>query len=140
MSAKPTVIEHLGRVDAVTQNSVRVVITSQSACASCHAKNACPASEVSEKQVVVTKPNHGFLVGDTVKVLLRQSLGYRALLLGYLLPLAILLVALFTFRAFTSEGKAGLQALLCLFPYYATLYLFRDRIARKFSFDIEKIS
>lgn len=140
MSSKPNVIEHLGRVDAVTPSDIRVVIVSQSACASCHAKGACTASDTSEKIVVISKANHNYLVGEAVKVLLKQSLGYKALFLGYLLPLIILLTALFVFSAFMSEGKSGLFALLVLLPYYAILYLFRNKIAKQFIFDIQKIS
>ena len=140
MPSKPNVIEHLGRVDAVTPNDIRVVIVSQSACASCHAKGACTASKKKKKIIVISKTSHNYLVGETVKVLLKQSLGYKALFLGYLLPLIILLTSLFTFSAFMSEGKAGLFALATLLPYYAILYFFRNKIARQFNFDIEKIS
>ncbi|HSA04597.1 MAG TPA: SoxR reducing system RseC family protein, partial [Tenuifilaceae bacterium] len=105
MPSRPNVIEHLGRVDAVTANDIRVVIVSQSACASCHAKGACSASDTSEKIVVISKAGHNYLVGETVKVLLKQSLGYKALFLGYILPLIVLLTALFTFSAFMGEGK-----------------------------------
>lgn len=141
MPSKPDLIEHLGRVDAVTPNDIRVVIVSQSACASCHAKGACTASDSSEKIVVVTKPNHNFLVGETVKVLLKKSLGYKALLLGYLLPLVVLIVSLFLFSYLgVSEGKAGLCSLLTLIPYYTVIYLFKGSITKHFNFDIEKLS
>jgi sigma-E factor negative regulatory protein RseC len=140
MPSKPNVIEHLGRVDAVTPNDIRVVIISQSACASCHAKGACTASDVSEKIVVISKTNHNFLVGETVKVLLKQSLGFKALFLGYILPLIVVIVSLFTYSAFLSEGKAGLLSLATLLPYYAILYLFKNKISKQFNFDIEKIS
>ncbi|HPI46326.1 MAG TPA: SoxR reducing system RseC family protein, partial [Tenuifilaceae bacterium] len=100
MPAKPTLIEHLGRIDAVTPNDIRVVIISQSACASCHAKGACSASDVSEKIVVVSKTNHNFLVGETVKVLLKQSLGFKALFLAYILPFIVVITALFSLSSF----------------------------------------
>ncbi len=140
MPAKPTLIEHLGRIDAVTPNDIRVVIISQSACASCHAKGACSASDVSEKIVVVSKTNHNFLVGETVKVLLKQSLGFKALFLAYILPFIVVIASLFTFSAFMSEGKAGLLALLILIPYYAILYFLKNTLSKQFNFDIEKIS
>ncbi|MGE0078877.1 MAG: SoxR reducing system RseC family protein [Bacteroidales bacterium] len=141
MSSKPHIIEHLGRVDAITPNDVRVVIVSQSACASCHAKGACTASDSTEKIVVITKPNHNFLVGETVKVLLKESLGFKALFLGYILPLIVIIVALFSFSALgLSEVKAGLLSLLMLIPYYLVLYLFKNAIAKQFNFDIEKLS
>ncbi len=140
MPSKPTLIEHLGRIDAVTPNDIRVVITSQSACASCHAKGACSASDVSEKIVVVSKTNHNFLVGETVKVLLKQSLGFKALFLAYILPFIVVITALFSLSSFVSEGIAGILALLSLIPYYAILYFFKNKISKQFNFDIEKIS
>ena len=140
MPAKPTLMEHLGRIDAVTPNDIRVVIISQSACASCHAKGACSASDVSEKIVVVSKTNHNFLVGETVKVLLKQSLGFKALFLAYILPFIVVITALFSLSSFVSEGIAGILALLSLIPYYAILYFFKNKISKQFNFDIEKIS
>lgn len=140
MPSKPTLIEHLGRIDAVTPNDIRVVITSQSACASCHAKGACSASDVSEKIVVVSKTGHNFLVGETVKVLLKQSLGFKALFLAYILPFIVVITALFIFSSFVNEGIAGILALLSLIPYYTILYFFKNKISKQFNFDIEKIS
>lgn len=140
MSSKSNVIEHLGRVEAITANDIRVVIISQSACASCHAKGACTASDVAEKQVVVSKPFHSYTVGETVKVTMKQSLGYKALFLGYILPLIVLLVSLFVFNAIGfSEGISGLLSLGVLGPYYFILYVFRKRIEKEFYFDIEKL-
>ena len=141
MPSKPDVIEHLGRVDAVTPTDIRVIITSQSACASCHAKGACTASDSSEKVVVITKSNHNFFVGEIVKVLLRRSLGYKALFLGYILPLIVLIVSLVIFTvAGINEGMAGLLSLLMLIPYYLILYLFKNAITKQFNFEIEKLS
>lgn len=140
MSSKSNVIEHLGRVEAITANDIRVVIISQSACASCHAKGACTASDVSEKQIVVSKPFHSYTVGETVKVTMKQSLGYKALFLGYILPLIVLLVSLFVFNGIGfSEGISGLLSLGVLGPYYFILYVFRKRIEKEFYFDIEKL-
>lgn len=140
MSSKSNVIEHLGRVDAITANDIRVVIISQSACASCHAKGACTTADVAEKQVVISKPYHSYTVGETVKVTMKQSLGYKALFLGYILPLIVLLVSLFVFNALGfSEGLSGLLSLGVLVPYYLILYVFRKRIEKEFYFDIEKL-
>ena len=135
MPSKPNIIEHLGRVDAVTPNDIRVVIVSQSACASCHANGACTASVV-----VITKSNHNYLVGETVKVLLKQSLGFKALFLGYILPLIVIIVSLFVFSLYMSEGSAGFLSLLMLVPYYTILFMFKKAITKQFNFDIEKLS
>ena len=112
MRANDKVIEHLGRVDAITRNDIRVTIISQSACATCHAKGACTAADVEEKVVAITKPNHNFMVGETVKVVMKQSQGFKALMLGYIYPLILVLVALFTLSAMgLSEEKSGLITL-----------------------------
>ncbi len=140
MSSKQRVIEHLGRIEAITATDIRVVIISQSACASCHAKGACVASDVAEKQVVIYKPYHNYTVGETVKVTMKQSLGYKALFLGYILPLIVVLVSLFVFHGVgLSEAKAGLLALGVLLPYYLLLFIFRKRIDKEFHFDIERL-
>ncbi len=140
MSSEPNVIEHLGRIEAITPTDIRVVILSQSVCASCHAKGVCSAADAEEKQVVITKPYHNFTVGEMVKVSMQQSMGFKALWWGYLLPLILLLASLFTLSAvgFT-EGRAGLLSMLVLIPYYLFLYLFRGKIEKEFHFDIVKI-
>ncbi len=140
MSSKPNVIEHLGRVEAITPTDIRVVILSQSACASCHAKGACSAADMSEKQVVVSKSFHSYTVGETVKVSMKQSQGFKALWLGYLLPMVLIIVFLFLFTAIGfSEAKAGIFSLLVLVPYYLVLYLFKGKFEKEFNFEIEKI-
>lgn len=140
MSSKSNVIEHLGRVEAITATDIRVVIISQSACASCHAKGACSTADLAEKQVVITKPYHNFTVGETVKVTMKQSLGYKALFLGYLLPLVVVVVSLFVFNGIgLSEAKSGLFSLGVLIPYYLLLYIFRSRIEKEFHFEIDKL-
>jgi len=141
MRANDKVIEHLGRVDAITRNDIRVTIVSQSACATCHAKGACTAADVEEKVVAITKPNHNFMVGETVKVVMKQSQGFKALMLGYIYPLILVLVALFTLSAMgLSDEKSGLITLALLVPYYGIVYLFRNKISKKFNFQIEKLN
>ena len=62
----------------------------------------------------------------------------RALLLGFGLPLLLLVVVLLvTLRVTSHEGKAALAALLALVPYYGLLYLFRNSIRQKLSFYLE---
>lgn len=135
-------IEHWGRVEELTPKEVIVSIISQSACASCHAKGVCSASDIEEKRITVRRVNNeSYSIGETVKVSLKQSMGYKALLLGYLLPLVVLLVSLFTLSGLGfSEAESGLYSLLLLLPYYGIIYLFRNRISREFNFEIAKIN
>jgi sigma-E factor negative regulatory protein RseC len=133
-------VDHLGRVNEVTQNDIMVSILSHSACSTCSAKGGCGMSESVEKTVVVHKQNHTFLVGQSVKVLLKQTLGFKALFLGYVIPFIIVLFGLILLTAFkVSEGKAGLISLSLLMPYYLVLYNLRDRLSKQFTFEIESI-
>lgn len=141
MPSKPKTVEHIGRVDEITLNDIRVIITNQSACASCHARGACAVSDSQDKIIVITKQNHNFFVGEEVKVLLQQSLGFKALFLGYLLPLVVVITTLVTLNALGfSDGLSGLLAIAALLPYYLLLYLLRGSISRVFTFDIEKLT
>ena len=82
-----------GKVLSVGPKVTTVEIVSKSACASCHAAGLCTAFESVQKQVEVpTDPAAGFTPGEEVEVTLRGSLGTKAVLLAYVVPLFILLI------------------------------------------------
>lgn len=140
MAQKIKTVDHIGSIQEVTSNDIIVRILSQSACAACHAKGACGLSDTAEKTIVVHKPDHSYMVGQNVKVTLRQSLGFKALALGYVFPFFLMVILLITLSAMNvSELKAGLFSIAVLAPYYAGLYFFNDKISRQFTFDIESI-
>ncbi|HOP05037.1 MAG TPA: SoxR reducing system RseC family protein [Tenuifilaceae bacterium] len=140
MSHKQKTVDHLGKVVEITRNDVKVSIISHSACASCHASGVCGMADTAEKTVAVTKPNHGFILGQDVKVILKQSMGFKALFLGYLIPFMLVVTLLIAFNSMGfSELKSGLFSISALVPYYFVLYLLRDKISRSFNFDIEPI-
>jgi len=140
MSQRPKTVDHLGKIQEVTHDDVLVSILSHSACSGCHAKNACGMSDSTEKIVVVHKPNHNYIIGQNVKVILKHSHGFKALFLGYLLPFIVVLSTLVTLMSMKlSEGLSGLIALLVLVPYYVGLYIFKDNISHQFNFEIESI-
>ncbi len=134
-------IEHLGRIDSIHGDQVIVNFITQSACASCHAKGACSAADMQEKEIKLKYPEFQVKSGDQVWVILKQSLGFKAVFLGYILPLIVLLVILFSLTpVLESEGKAGLASLGVLVIYYATLYIFREKIDKQFIFTLKQIS
>ena len=140
MSKLTKTVDHIGRVQEVTSTDVLVSIINQSACADCHAKGACGMADSTEKNVVVQKSNHNFRIGQEVKVILKQSLGFKALLLGYIIPFFLVVISLILLSSFgVSEGKAGLISLSILLPYYVGLHLFRKSISKHFTFDIESV-
>lgn len=130
-------VEHEGTVQNVGDNSVLVRIVSSAACSGCHAESVCSLSGREDK-IVDVSGLYDVSPGDRVTVLMKQSQGFRAVLLGYIVPFAILVASLvlLIFLSF-SELFAGVVSLLILFPYYLTLYFFRDRINKKFTFTIK---
>jgi sigma-E factor negative regulatory protein RseC len=136
---EPGTIIHPGIVESVNFDKVLVRILSQSACSSCHAKGACSVSEVEEKIIEVEDVKTGnWKPGQQVMVKMEQSLGLKAVFLGYLLPLIVLIVSVVIFLfIMNNEGLAALLSIFMLLPYYLVLYLFRDRLRKKFRFRIE---
>jgi len=125
-------------VDHVEKGKVFVRILSQSACSTCHAKGVCSVSEVEEKIVEVdTSDDSSYKSGDQVNVRMQQKLGRKAVMLGYAIPLIILVVSIIVFVSlFENEGLAALLSLLMLIPYYVVLYLLRNKLKQQFSFSI----
>lgn len=133
-------IEHEGIVKEITGNDLKVSIIAKSACLSCQLNTSCSVSDVEEKIIDVSVNNPDFYqVGESIDVFFKQTLGYRALFLGYLLPFIIVLFVLIGTMFLTeNEGISGLTALAVLFPYYLILYLKKDKIRKTFSFSIKK--
>ena len=133
-------IEHKGRIDFIDNNKINVSILAVSGCASCHAKGVCTAADMQEKSIEVFNFTNQYEVGEEVNVVLKQSLGFRALFLGYVLPFILILFILIILTAITNnEAISGIGALSVLVPYYIILYALRNKIRKKFTFTINKI-
>lgn len=86
---------------------------------------------------VFTDDAQKYAVGQQVELLLERSLGYKALLLGYIYPFLVLLVSLFVaFLITCNEGLSALIAVSLMAPYYAFLYRNRDKLRSTFRFRI----
>lgn len=133
-------ISHQGLIVEMNDQKISVQIISLSACATCRAKGMCSASDMTEKLIEV-KNDHKYVfhTGDRVNLVMKQSLGNRAVILGYLFPFILLLVTLLVSSQYTGELYAGLLSLAVLVPYYVILYLFRDRLSKTFNFGIEPV-
>lgn len=117
-----------------------VTVNSGSACSGCHAKEVCLATESEEKEIQISCEEHGFLPGQFITVTMKESLGAKALLYGYILPLLLVIFILFVIFTLTSdEALSALIAIGVLVPYYAGLYFFRDSFKKTFRFELEKI-
>jgi len=138
--ASNRMVYHDGRVVNIEANQAKVKILSQSACAQCHAKGACTASDQEEKFIdAVMGSDDSITVGDEVTLVMEEKMGRMAVLFGFVLPLLVMVVVLFTLSGLGyAESSAALFGLGALVPYYLLLKLFRKRIEKDFSFKIEK--
>ena len=134
------VIEHEGTVVSIEGRIVKVLIEQTSACAACHAKAMCNASESKEKIIEVEDHSGAYEVGEQVTVWGQTSLGMQAVLLAFVVPLFIILVALIAgTELHWSETATGLSGLLLLVPYYYIMYRMRGRLKKRFVFRLAKI-
>ena len=141
MSDTVNEIAHPGIIMQISGPIAEVMILSKSACSSCQVKGACNMSEMEEKRVFVDLPaDHDYKTGQQVNVIMRQSLGNLAVFLGYVLPFVILLLTLISLISIgIGEGIAGLISLFILVPYYFALHKSKEKLSRKFSFQIDHI-
>ena len=132
-------IKHSGVVENILGDSVQVRIVQTSACAACKVAGYCNVSESKEKLVdVYHADTRNLRVGDVVTVTASTQVAAQALLLGFGLPFVVLVAVLIAVLLITgNEGAAALSGLAALVPYYAVLFLFRNRIRDKLSFSIE---
>lgn len=132
-------LRHTGIVKEVTPNSLIVSIVNQSACSGCHAKGACTVADVQEKEIEVTSFRNMYKPGSMVTVIFRESSGIKALFLGYILPLILLLVALvMAIEISGSEILGAFIGLGILVPYYIVLFLNKDKLKRAFTFELDE--
>ncbi len=133
-------ITHTGIVKKLSERKVVVGIINESACAGCHAKGACTAADMQDKEVEIYSFNQQYQIGQHVTIVGKTTQGFKALFLAYLLPFLLVLAVLIVSTILNiPEGKAGLSALGILIPYYVTLYLLRNTIKKSFEFEIKPL-
>ena len=151
-------INHDGIIIALNEDGTALVrIVQTSACAACKAKAMCASAESIEKEMPVTllsdngrpvgygvldadKPLLEYNVGDTVEVMVQQKMGWKAVVLAYLLPFFVMLAVLFIGNAIwvVREEVLGTVALCALALYYLVLGMFKDKLQKEFSFTAKK--
>lgn len=133
-------VQREGMVDRVTPNGIEVRITRPSACGGCDLSARCNASESRDMLVSVPAGGMTYNVGDRVMVVTSSSSVKKALLLGFTVPLLLMLVTI-VFSRFvfaTGEIMAAFYGLLVLIPYYIMLYLCRNIVGRSVDISVEK--
>lgn len=137
-----TNIKHLGIVENINGSRLKVKIVQSSACSACSVKEHCSASETKEKIIdVYNKNNVPCQVGERVMIVGTTSMGMKAVLLAFVLPFIVLLLALIISLKLTGgdEAVSALVSLGTLVPYYLIIYICRNRLSRSFMFILESI-
>lgn len=151
-------IKHDGIIIALNEDGTALVrIVQTSACAACKAKAMCASAESAEKEMRVTllmdngrpagygvldadKPLLEYKVGDEVEVMVQQKMGWKAVVLAYLLPFFVMLAVIFVGNALWNvrEEILGTAALCAMALYYLVLGMFKDKLQKEFSFTARK--
>lgn len=134
-------VRHPGIIDTISEECVKVRILQTSACAHCKISGHCNSSDSKEKIVdVYNVPDKSELsIGDEVIVTASVGMAAKALLLGFGVPLVILIAVLLAIYMLTSdEAISALGSVAALAPYYAVLYLYREKLRDRMAFEIER--
>ncbi len=132
-------VKHTGKVVKMTPQLTTVSILQQGACSQCHAAGLCGMSDLAEKTIEVpTDPYARYGVGDEVEVVLKASMGMKAVWLAYFIPLLVLLAVILGLVGLgVEEVPAALGGMAAIALYYLLLYLFRDRLKNEYIFTIK---
>ena len=132
-------IRHEGIVESIDNGHVSVRITQHSACSACKIASHCTASESKEKMIDIYQcKREDINVGDIVVVSTSRRSSSKALLLGFGLPLIIMLLVIGIMLATgVEEGIAAIMTIASLIPYYMLIWILRNRISNDISFQIE---
>ena len=135
-------IKHDGIIIALNEDGTALVrIVQTSACAACKAKAMCASAESAEKEMTVVLLGDGqWAVGDTVEVMAQQKMGWKAVVLAYLLPFFVMLAVMLIGNAIWAvrEEILGTVALCAMAVYYLVLGMFKDKLQKEFSFTARK--
>ena len=149
-------IKHDGIIIALNgDGTARVRIVQTSACAACKAKAMCASAESAEKEMTVqlTVDSLQLTVGDAVEVMVQQKMGWKAVVLAYLLPFFVMLAVMFVGNGLLAIGDGatgllgdeakreavlGTVALCAMALYYLILGMFKDKLQKEFSFTARK--
>ena len=135
------IITHQGIVENISGSQVFVRIIQTSAFSTCSVKGHCSSADSKEKVIEVTDTSSAWKIGDEVTIIGATSMGMRAVLLAFLIPLFLLIFGLFIFKTVLhSELYGAFAALAVLIPYYYIIWLNRTRLKQKFSFTIKPIN
>jgi len=137
----PATICHKGTIKEIKEPLLFVEIERSAACAACHAKSACLASQRKDEIVpIFTNEPKSYKVGEIVQVSIKKSIGAKAITIAYLFPFLVLALGLFLTYYLT---KNELLSIIVSFGTTALYFLFikkmDNRLKKQFTFSVSKI-
>lgn len=133
------IIRQQATISHVTDTELTLDVCRAEACASCHAKGACGGGE--SRQLHLLNDGQGYTPGEQVTLVMQQSMGLKAVLIAYLIPVIMMISALLIMQSCgVAEITSGLITLLILGIYLLMIRIFRGRISREISIEIEKVT
>jgi sigma-E factor negative regulatory protein RseC len=134
-------IEQKGVIKEIEKGSAKVLITSYSSCSNCESKIACGIGESVTKEIDVPIASGLFFAGEHVLILMKRSMGLKAVGIAYLIPFIILITSLSILSSLQiKELLTGIISIGILIPYFIILFFFKRKINRIFSFSLKKIN
>lgn len=132
-------IKHPAHIIKIEKDTVFAEVKVKSACANCAVRGACGIGDCANKIIEInTTEANNYHSGQKITVCLEQDYGFYALFLGYILPLFLVLIVLFSALALgANEISSGIYSIIVLIPYYFGLSLSKKYFQNKFHFKID---
>lgn len=133
-------IKRKGVVESTDGHRAKVRILRTSACDSCSVSDRC--GTVGGKDFIVEVGDlapYELSAGDNVIVGMTPQLGHKAVLVGFILPLLLLITALSSVSMMSDNVAAqSIVPILVVSVYYILLYTNRSKINNRFKFELYK--
>lgn len=131
---------HEGKIVSFSDNCIHVQITVNEACQNCKSKNACMIFNARDRIIDINSSNSNeYEVGEIVDVQMKTSIGLKAVLLAYIIPVIVLLASIVIGMILIKKDILVLLiSFFMLAIYYFFIYLSRRKMKQIFTFTLNK--
>jgi sigma-E factor negative regulatory protein RseC len=129
---------HEGKIVSFSDNCIHVQITVNEACQNCKSKNACMIFNARDRIIDINSSNtNSYEIGEVVDVQMKTSIGLKAVLLAYVIPVIVLLVSIIIgMTLIKNDILVLLISFFLLAIYYYSIYLVRAKMKQIFTFTL----
>lgn len=131
----PKLITQQATITDITPAEITLELCNQQSCGACSAKHICGQSK-DGRHLTLVNDGAPRQVGDTVELAISRSMGFKAIILAYMIPVGMIIGVLLGLQTMTDEMTAGLVALGMLVVYFVILRIFRNRISSQITITI----